>query len=604
MAACRSLWSRSQIKERSEFIGSSLTSSRAVSERILAWSGSNNRGRLFAMKFHSQWGHEDCPVMDWYNQQRLSSTKFRSIEHRRSLEGPFYHEFLLLKLTDGAVCRVERTGEGSRADAVRYMGCTAHDLIQWFSETGYTVFSVKSPSESIAEVNLGRELDILDVLAVCYSIQNVNSCRAYTLQRYNCYFLCLTVLTVLTRRVASWETKIKADEWDTGLSTMYERWSSLSPDQAKEYPILAICAYLEPDNPRRAQFVFDILREHLGSQAKGFARCNKAMRVTLWRADWESVLRAELIDSLNAVPDLFKDRGDCSQQLKRVTETSREDAGQAILSCQTLLTKGYFKIWGQETSRIYARINELQRNLQRLWHIEHPVSLSKLALSRMLGPFGGLLYLLAPSSVYCNSSFEHRLCSRISVRVELLKLGSTGLASLILDKLERSNAMQALEDRAKNVVSNQDSGSLVVRALDRLASKDVLLPLEVSLVLANWLSTDDFATLLAALATPGLNEMLSSLIQPRQTEIQLILGDPEHYKYTTIEEFQGTYVKHRITTHAKRVAAHQLAAERFVVEDIEEAMREVWKRLPLGFGAVESSPVDDVVEAARGAHYD
>ncbi|KAG8695112.1 hypothetical protein FRC09_009392 [Ceratobasidium sp. 395] len=120
MAARRSLWPRSQRKERSAFIGNSLTSSRLVSERILAWSGSSDRGRLFAMRFHSQWGHEICPVMGWYNQQRRSSTTFQSIEHCRTLEGPFYHEFLLLKLTDGAVCRVERTGEGSRAGAIRY----------------------------------------------------------------------------------------------------------------------------------------------------------------------------------------------------------------------------------------------------------------------------------------------------------------------------------------------------------------------------------------------------------------------------------------------------------------------------------------------------
>ncbi|KAG8695111.1 hypothetical protein FRC09_009391, partial [Ceratobasidium sp. 395] len=261
------------------------------------------------------------------------------------------------------------------------MGCAAHDLIQWFSEADYTSFSVKSPSEPIAEVNLGREFDILDVLAVCYSIQNTKACRIYTLQRYNCYFLCLTILAVLTRLVARWETKIKADEWDMSLTVMYEHWSNLSPDQASGFPILAICAYLEPDNPRHAQFIFNILLEHLGSQAAGFARCNKTIRLTLWRADWKSALRTGLIKSLSAVPNLFEDAGYCSQQLKRVTESSTRDTEQAIMSCQTLLAKDYFRIWGEESFGYIAGVYELRKNLRRLWRIEHPVPLSKLALT-------------------------------------------------------------------------------------------------------------------------------------------------------------------------------------------------------------------------------
>ncbi|KAG8796008.1 hypothetical protein FRC12_006337 [Ceratobasidium sp. 428] len=554
------------------------------------------------MRFHSQWGHKTCPVMGWYSQQRQSSTAFQSIEHRRTLEGPFYHEFLLLKLTDGAVCRVERTGEGSRTDAIRYMGCTAHDLIQWFSEADYTSFSVKSPSESIAEINLGREFDILDVLAVCYSIQNTKACRAYTLQRYNCYFLCLSILAVLTRRVASWETKIDVDKWDSSLTVMYERWSNLSPDQAKEHGILAICAYLEPHNPRHAQFIFDVLREHLGSQAGGFVRCHEVVRLTLWKLDWESALQTEMIDSLSAIPNLFEDTGHCSQQFKRATETSQEDAEQAILSCQTLLAKDYFKIWGGEMSKIYDRRFELLKDLQRLWRIEHPASFGKLALSRMLGSLGGLLaFLIIPISAG-NSRYDRRLYSQLSVRVALLRQGSFVFTSVFLDDLEQSDAMETLRERAQNVVSAQTTGSLLVRALDRLASKGVLPPSEVLLVLASCLFADTFTALLAALAAPGLNGTLSSLVQPRQTEIRLTFGDSElDNKRTTTEEFQETYLKRRIATHAKRVAIHQLAAEQFVIEDMEEAMREVWKGLPSGFGAVELVPADEVVEAAGGA---
>ncbi|KAG8796017.1 hypothetical protein FRC12_006346 [Ceratobasidium sp. 428] len=574
---------RSRKQERKEYIGSSLVSSRLVAERILAWSGSDNRGRLFIMKFHSEWQYPSCPVLAWYSQQCRSSTKFRLIEHHRSLDGPFFHEFLLLMLTDGAVCRVERTGDGSRTDALRYTGCAAYDLIQWFSEADYESSPIKSSSERIAEVELNREFDILDVLAVCYSIQNTKACRAYTLQRYNCYFLCLTVLAVLTRRVAGWETKIKANEWDLGLTSMYECWCGLSSHQSKQHAIIAICAYLEPDNPRPAQFIFNMLRAHLESQAEGFARCNEVMRLTLWRADWESGLRDGLIESLKADPDLFKDTGYCSQQLKRAAETDEEDADLAIVSSETLLSKNYFKIKVKEVTSMNTRRCELFKHLWRLWRIEHPVPFGKLALSRMVGG------ITMTDGEFSDQSSELRLYSQTSFRATMLKQGSLELTCLILDRLQASDAMQTLWDRATDTTNHELCGSAIVRVLNELASMGVLSPSEVSLVLADFLAADEnlLVALLASLADPGLSDMLSLSTEAPQTKIRFTLGDTKSDNYyTTTEEFQEAYVKCRIAAHAKRVAFHQLAAERFVIEDIEEAMREVWKGLPSGFGAV------------------
>ncbi|KAG8692318.1 hypothetical protein FRC08_009859, partial [Ceratobasidium sp. 394] len=198
--------------------------------------------------------------MGWYDQQCKSSTRFRSIEHRRNVDGPFFHEFLLLKLMDGAICRVERMGEGSRTDAIRLTGCTAHDLIQWFIESDYDKFSEKCPSMLIAKVDLCQDFDILDVLAICYSIQNTKACRAYTLQRYNCYFLCLTVIAMLTRRVASWETMVTSDDWNSCISSSLDQLSNLSLDDSKKHSIMRLCALLEPDNPQPARFILDALR--------------------------------------------------------------------------------------------------------------------------------------------------------------------------------------------------------------------------------------------------------------------------------------------------------------------------------------------------------
>ncbi|KAG8796015.1 hypothetical protein FRC12_006344 [Ceratobasidium sp. 428] len=593
---------RSRKQQGKEYIETSLAFSRLASERILAWSRSDDRGRLFAMKFRSRWQHPDCPVMKWYSQQCQSSTRFRSIEHCRSLDGPFYHEFLLLKLTDGAVCRVERIGDGSRTDAIRYVGCAAQDLIQWFSVADYESSSIKSSSERIAGVDLNREFDILDVLAVCYSIQRTKRCRAYTLQRYNCYFLCLTVLTVLTRRVASWETKIQANKWDSSLTAMYERWSNLSLDQAKEFEILAVCTYLEPANPRRAQFIFDILQKHLESQAEGFTQCNETMRATLWGADWESGLKTGLTESLAAVSDLFEDTGYCSQHLKAAVEASREDSRLAIASCETLLAKKYFKILAEENAEMIARRNERFKHLQRLWHIEHPVSLSMLAFSRTVGLLACAFFALAPPSICAKTSYDRRLYSQKLYRAAMLKQGQLVATGLVLDGLHESDAMEDLWHKAESLAKNKLVGSYIVRILDRLVSTGALSPSELSLVLADWLDQTQFAALLASLAAPGLTDMLSILTEAHEASIQLALGKLESDNISiTISHFQETYLKHRIAAHAKRVARHQLAAERFVVEDIEEAMKKVWRRLPSGFGAVKLAPADAAVGAAGDA---
>ncbi|KAG9123606.1 hypothetical protein FRC07_014571, partial [Ceratobasidium sp. 392] len=279
--------SKREKKERSQYIGSSLTSSRAILDNISSWSNSNDRARPLVMKFHKEWRHDDCSVMRWYQQQTSSSTRFRSIEHRRSTEGPFFHEYLMPKLTDGAVCRVERMGDGSRTDAVRYIGCTANDLVQWLSPGDFAAFKAAGTFEIIAEVDLALEYDILDVLAVCYAIQSTKACRVYTLQRYNCYFLCLTVLTVLTRRVASWETIITSSDWDSSLTSSLVSLSNLPPEELQKHLILRIYALLNPGSSECSRSVIDALRVPLSSQAGAVASLNRSLSGTLWKSSWE-----------------------------------------------------------------------------------------------------------------------------------------------------------------------------------------------------------------------------------------------------------------------------------------------------------------------------
>ncbi|KAG8723124.1 hypothetical protein FRC09_004636 [Ceratobasidium sp. 395] len=527
------------------------------------------------MRFHSEWQHSDCSVIDWYNGQRQSNTKFRSIEHRRHLDAPFYHEFLLLKLTDGAVCRVERTGEGSHTDSIRSIGCIANDIIQWFCGMNYDAFSADlAPSEWIAEVDLDQEFDILDILAICYSIQHTQACRAYTLQRYNCYFLCLTVLAVLTRRVANWETEIDAVQWDSCLDSTLKDLSNLSHEESQKYTILALCAYLEPENPRRAQFIFDILQEHLRSRAEGFTQCNDVLKRMLWQAGWEPVLRSILIEPIKVFSDTLQDSGYCSQQFKRGIAISDADSVSVIASSKIIARHG-LPILAEEIANFFDRGKNTYKSLVRMWQIEHPVSFSNFVLSGLAGNLGASVLALVPVSL-------------------LADVASDRISASTLDRLEGSDATRKLMNKAFDQAEEEFGGLAAVQLLDGLALKGVLGPSEVSLVVTCFVAQSSFAENVAALAASGLKSILRAILEERRINIRLAprsQGMQESDQvFMTIGDFQESYIKPRIADHARRVDTHLLAAAEFVIEDIEKTMQEVWRGLPLGFGVEVARP--------------
>ncbi|KAG8742413.1 hypothetical protein FRC10_001547 [Ceratobasidium sp. 414] len=577
-------------EERDDFIGSSLASSGRLSERMLTWSGSNDRGRLFPMKFHQEWQHNNCPVMGWYNQQRKSSTCFRTIEHRQNVERPFLHEFLLLKLEDGAICRVERTGDGSRIDAIRYVGCAAHDLIQWFTNSDYEQFSAKYPSTLMAKVDLYQEFDILDVLAVCYSIQNTKACRVYTLQRYNCYFLCLTVLTMLTRRVVNWETMISRDNWDSSISALLDRLSNLSPDDLRKYPTLRFCALLEPDNPRPGRFIINGLREHLTSQPGALNNYNLAMSLTLWQTDRKSTLRNVLSTLLEpAVPAILDDPSYCATQFKHAARVSPEDSIRAMQS-DGVLVKQYLKVVSKEADLAMAEAVERYKKHCRMREIEHPVPFGKQILSQLLFPLGGVLSLLVPASIIFRGSTINRVSIMLFPHLPWATRVMVG--SLVASKLFLHGSDEVADEiddfgAAQGLATEDLLEDFLTKLLDE-AAHHALGPSQLSLGLATLATPFFLAKSFASLLASDLYQTLDGMPERRQAEICLLSASQDDREPcntpTTIIEFQETYIKGRIDDQANRVALHQLAAAPLVRDDIFSTMTDVWKLLPSGFG--------------------
>ncbi|KAG8794044.1 hypothetical protein FRC12_000756 [Ceratobasidium sp. 428] len=578
-----------KLSGRDEFIGSSFASSQVLSERILSWSGSKDRGRLFSMEFHPDWQHPKCLVMGWYKQQCSTSTTFRSVEHRRNADGPFYHEFLLFKLIDGAICRVERTGEGSRADAVRHVGCTAHDYIQWFSSlTDYDEVSARFPATVlIATIDLSMEFDILDVLAVCYSIRTTKACRVYTLQRYNCYFLCLTVLATLTRRVASWETSITRDRWDHCLASLLDGLGNMTPEDSKKYVILRMCTLLEPDNLHSAQFIIDGLSEHLQAQAGALTNYNERISSALWRASWESVLRCSLAHSLRLnVHDILENESYCGVQFRRAVHTSAKDSWDALQS-SSMLAPHYAQVRQESLANRIERTEKTYKDLQQMWEAEHPVSFSRLVSRRMLGPLRAMLNPNASTvEIYSKDDVRHRVSSRAAAVKPRFQCNSYLHPTASLDTVGGSNEGEILLSNAADLAELDTIGDTLAIILDKLTSKGVLGSSEIPLVMANLLDKPHFVELLCSLVASDLGRRLYPMQEAQQTGILVSLG-VEHglpSGKTTTANFQEAYIKRRIDAHAQRVDANQLAPRLVVFHDIESTMAKVWTTLPIGFG--------------------
>lgn len=125
----------------------------------LAWSlGNGGKGRE-QIKFPSDLG--------WYHKQ--SCTRFRSLQHRKEPNG-FRHEFIVLSLTNGSICRVERMGDlDAWFDAISSQGSVARDVVQYYGPNEIADACLDT-SEVLTETTFPCELDLIEVLRSCRAI--------------------------------------------------------------------------------------------------------------------------------------------------------------------------------------------------------------------------------------------------------------------------------------------------------------------------------------------------------------------------------------------------------------------------------------------------
>ncbi|KAG8710863.1 hypothetical protein FRC11_004036, partial [Ceratobasidium sp. 423] len=180
---------------------SSIFSSYSINP-ALAWSLGNGGKGYIVIKF-------PFTLNDgWYRE--LPCREFRTFQHRKERKG-LRHEFLVLKLKNGWVCRVERMGDpNARLNALLTQGSIAQDLVGCFGSEDEARLET---SDLVSEVTLPCNFEILDVLKICRAIKEGEKTSSYTLRVYNCYFFCVAIQACLTRFIAHWEDKKPIGMW-------------------------------------------------------------------------------------------------------------------------------------------------------------------------------------------------------------------------------------------------------------------------------------------------------------------------------------------------------------------------------------------------------
>lgn len=222
--------------------------------------------------------------LNWYNEQPC--TRFQTLQHRKERTG-FWHEYIVLKLMDGSICRLERMGHPyARIEALSAQGTTAHDIARCFRPKQIPEADLGG-SDIIAEVTFPQPLDLIDVLRVCRAIQEGEKTCNYTLLSSNCYFFCLAIQACLTRLVADWRIQSPSDDlvsvWKDSLNTLGDTLSLAGRQKA---PLLRVYSMFSLSTSLVDRIVEELLPRLNASLIQLYI--DQALVAELWHSNLES----------------------------------------------------------------------------------------------------------------------------------------------------------------------------------------------------------------------------------------------------------------------------------------------------------------------------
>ncbi|KAG8708536.1 hypothetical protein FRC11_006394 [Ceratobasidium sp. 423] len=201
------------------------------------------------------------------------------------------------------------SGEGSRKDAVRRVGCAAHDIIQWFSGGQYESDSrSKQAPELVIQVWFEKLPDLKDVRMICCGVQKVKRSQDYTLQRYNYYFLCLAVLTLLVRDATEWPSAVTGNSWGDDVNDAILQLQGLKWYDVHQYLGFGFCHLVAPDILEQHTHLLGLLGDAL--RKDGQFDTAKVIHETLWHEDLGLATHRGLLQTIRGTAHNLLTAGD------------------------------------------------------------------------------------------------------------------------------------------------------------------------------------------------------------------------------------------------------------------------------------------------------
>ncbi|CAE6450474.1 unnamed protein product [Rhizoctonia solani] len=230
----------------------SFAPSQFASNSTIQWSRGERPGGPVLLDFSLGWGKGF--VFDWYKGMRFTSVA--KIQLRKEYEEPFRHEFILIHLQRGGLCRLDRRGDPNvPTHTLRSEGSEAHDTIHEVARLD----EINATSECLVELRPNGTIDLSFILSICFSIRSDPKTQRYNLQRFNCYFFSWTIASIVARHSVSWDTPAQLAE--SGLLNSALKQKAIEPI-AKKITKMAMKSVSEVFMCSLQPRVRQVLRKH------------------------------------------------------------------------------------------------------------------------------------------------------------------------------------------------------------------------------------------------------------------------------------------------------------------------------------------------------
>ncbi|CAE6459767.1 unnamed protein product [Rhizoctonia solani] len=147
------------------------------------------------------------PMYDWYS-RRINEGKVsvETMQLRKELSAPFFHEFVVFSLRGGGFYRIDRRqlpNEELPIDAIYTHGVEACDTIEEVPDLNSVLYA---RSKCLIELSFKPDTNVHIglILRICRAIQKHKGANVYTLQRYNCYFFAQTLVMCIACGASDW----------------------------------------------------------------------------------------------------------------------------------------------------------------------------------------------------------------------------------------------------------------------------------------------------------------------------------------------------------------------------------------------------------------